>query len=107
MRYVLHLMCGEDEASETVVFESDNTGNVNLGTLTKCALFFVLDFLEDAKKKDPKGLYLPIQRKPSESGDEYWVLRDGFFELRPVFRDEVQRLYDMNVDRRVKPCSKV
>jgi hypothetical protein len=107
VRYVLHLWCSEDDTPETEVFESPNSDDdPNLGCLTDQVLFFVLDFLEDAKKTDPRGFYRPIRRKPTVTGDEFWVLRDGFFKLRHIFRDSVQELYDVNMSRRVKPCAR-
>jgi hypothetical protein len=105
VKYTLNLWCGKDDVPDRVVFEATDLDNsVKLNRLTERLLLRVLDALEEAKVADPRGFYTPIMHYPTESGDEYYVLRDGFFKLRPIFRDAVQELYGEYMERKTKPC---
>lgn len=104
LEYVLVEWCDDGEMGERVSFRiEDFDGSVKIDRLTDRALTKILRLLEEAKRYDPDGFYLPIAPKPSKSasvsGSEIRVLRDGFFKLRPIFRGMMQELVDEYEER--------
>ena len=101
MEYSLNLWCGECETPDKVTFQFEDEA-IKIDRLTDCIVINLLRLLNEAKLENPHGLYLPVRHNPSRSGDEFFVLRDGFFKLRPVFRDIIKEILDDSQDRRAK-----
>jgi hypothetical protein len=102
VRYVLVEWRGDDKDPAKVVFEVDSEKVPLIDKLTNRILATIARILNEAGESDPDGLYVPILPVLNSTGAEFFVLRDGFLELLPVFEGIVQKLLDEYLLRRAK-----
>jgi hypothetical protein len=107
MEYSLVELVGKGKNPRCVTLHIvDHDDEIRLVRLNDRLIITILRHLNEAKQADPAGFYLPVIHKPSKTGDEIFVLPDGFSMLGPHFKALVRRMYLEQQDSTVRYSSR-